>query len=232
MQEGGSPAEPNSTILSAFSGLEGHRSNLRSTRPSVTTGSFCFLSIFLPGTWLLLNSERRQAVCISCEIPRATKVCWDRGPGGKAPGFSFVYVQESSIAERHLSWCWSSSSTKNKIANKFAMDKLAHAERPLHLRSGTFRRQVLQAAGDIKGTEPMQPLFSILMGVEEADQITDALNNVMNGTFNRLLKTFHGARASPCLLLLYISSQRCCTHWNVRRIFMLVRVQHQAIAEH
>jgi len=26
------------------------------------------------------------------------------------------------------------------------------------------------------------------MGVKEADQITDALNNVMNGTFNRLLK--------------------------------------------
>ena len=72
--------------------------------------------------------------------------------------------------------------------------------------------QVLQAAGDLKGIEPMQPLFSILMGVEEADQITDALNNVMNGTFNRLLKTFHGARASPYLLLLYISSQRRCMH--------------------
>lgn len=130
MQEGGSPAEPNSTILSACSSLEGHRSNLSCMRPSVTTGSFCFLSIFLPGTWLLLNSRQRQAVYISCEILQATKVCWDRGPVGKAPQFSFVYIRQSSTVEQHLSWCWSSSSTKKKIANKVVLDKLAQAQCP------------------------------------------------------------------------------------------------------
>lgn len=65
----------------------------------------------------------------------------------------------------------------------------------------------MQVSRDLQGTEPMQPLFSILMGVKEADQITEALNNMMNGTFNRLLKTFHGARASLCLPLLCISGQ-------------------------
>jgi len=99
VQEGVSPEEPNSTVLSAFSGLEGHRSNLGSMRPSLTTGSFCFLSRFLPGTWLLLNSKRRQAVYISCERLQATKVCWDRGPGGKEPLLNFFYIHESSLAK-------------------------------------------------------------------------------------------------------------------------------------
>lgn len=70
----------------------------------------------------------------------------------------------------------------------------------------------MQVAGDLKGIEPMQPLFSILMGVEEANQITDALNNVMNGTFSRLLKTFHGARASSAFFYCILAARdAACT---------------------
>lgn len=108
-------------------------------RPSLTTGSFCFLSIFLPGTWLLLNSKRRQAVYVSCEILQATEACWGRG--GKAPRCSFVCIRESSVVERRLSWCWSSPSTKNKTANTFIADQLPQAQCPLHYGSGTFRRR-------------------------------------------------------------------------------------------
>lgn len=114
--------------LSAFGGLEVHRPNLSSVRPSVTTGSFCFLSVFLPGTWRLLNSKQKQAVYISCEVPQATTECWDRGPGGDALCFRFACIQKSSTEQWHLSWCWRSSSTKNKITNKFVVDRLAQAK--------------------------------------------------------------------------------------------------------
>lgn len=116
--------------LAAFGGLEGRRSNLSSARPSVTTGSFCFLPVFLPGTWRLLNSKQKQAVCISREIPQATKACWERVPGGGALCLGFVYIQESGTEQWHLSWCWSSSSTKTKITHRFAMDRLAQAKCP------------------------------------------------------------------------------------------------------
>lgn len=84
--------------------------------------------------------KRRQAGYTICDILKATKVCWARSPGGKVPRLSFVCIQDSSIVKQYLSCCWSTLSTKNKIANTFVMDKLVQAECPLPERSGTFRR--------------------------------------------------------------------------------------------
>lgn len=105
---------------------EGRRSIPGCVRPSATLGLCHYFCLEVgccwpPGGGRLLTAPVEQ---------HAAGLCWEGGPVGKAPRFHVVPIQQSSTAKWLLSRCWGSSSTKNKAANTFVVDKLAHVPPP------------------------------------------------------------------------------------------------------
>lgn len=138
MQEGGSPAEPNSTILAASSTLEGHGSTLRSWRLSVTMGSF-FYYFFFPFSVNIFGLHFPGQHSWEFPFSQATKVSWDRSRRGKVVGLCAARRAEQGSSREGLDVvALRALGTRRGLDTKAGLDGLGGIFQPRQFRdSGT-----------------------------------------------------------------------------------------------